>query len=462
MAESTFIETTAKTLPAEAAGIFVNAATELAGKGMEEAQAAHIALRQVRHAGYYNTPAGWKQLGPDVRDKINVRAATKQPDGTYAVFGVDIFHPNATKGSEEERMFTVNRIRTAIENTNRHIEAGGPPPGLTKGHPTPSQKAIGVELPVWGKCTHFSESPRGVGWARCDFVDVSPAMYDDWKAGRFIGFSSGMVCDANDLNLRFGHVAALGGDAQALPQLPFTEIYAADEQLVFSATPFIEKEQTMAKNFAACKSAYAALSSAYASAEAGEPGWEKKVEEAEAGVKLASPLEGEETPEEEALEEKLKETPMAATTEPEKKDDLAPQFAAMQAELNTAKAENKTLRQAVAGLVGKSVLAEWDGYLGGLKAKGHQFDAEAATATFKAGYDNPVVVESLKKMLEGSPVSTLTTPGATFGADGASPLGSGVAVTPANVLKVLREHGNQNHTFTAEDVKFGEVVTRKA
>lgn len=221
----------------------------------------------------------------------------------------------------------------------------------------------------------------------------------------------------------------------------------------------------MAKNFAACKSAYAALSSAYASAEAGEPGWEKKLEEAEAGVKAASPLEGEETPEEERLEQVLTEGGATAEAIPEEEKEpevTKEQFAAVQADLNAARNENKTLRSAVAGLVGKSVLTEWNGYLAGLQAKGHQFDAEAATQTFKAGYDNPVVVESLKKMLEGSPVSTLTTPGSTFGAEGGSPIGSGIAVTPENVLKVLREHGNMNHQFTADDVKFGEVVTRKA
>lgn len=465
-----FISDTAKGLPEAAASIYLNAATALIGSGTPADKASHIALRQVRHGGFYSTPTGWKQLGPDVRSKINIRQAVKQADGTYAVFGVPVFHPNATKGSEDEKLFTADRIRLAIKNTNDHIAAGGPPPGLTQGHPNPSQKAIGIEIPVWGKCVHFAESDRGPGWALCDIVDVAPAMYEAWKQGRYIGFSSGMVADANSLNLRFGHVAALGGDAQALPQLTYTEIYAADEQLVFAAEPILvpnQKGNTAMANYAALKSCHAAMSSAYASAEAGEPGWEKKLEEAQAGVQAAT---GEETPpaanpdekaDEALIEAKLKEKGMAAETPAEeviKPKEEAPEYAT---QFSALQAENKQLRQAVAGLVGKNVLSEWTAYLTGLQAKGHQFDAAAATATFKAAYDSPAAIEGLKKMLEASPVSTLTTPGATFGAEGGRPIGSELAITPENVLKVLREHGNMNRTFTAEDVKFGEVVTRK-
>lgn len=461
---SQFVTDTAASMPPAVASIFLSAVSTLTSGGMAEDKATQIALRQVRHSGHYSTPGGWKQLGPDVRDKINIRQAVKQPDGTYAVFGIDCFHPNATKGNEDERLFTAERIRLAIENTNRHIEAGGPPPGLTQGHPNPSQKAIGVEIPVWGKCVHFSESPKGPGWARCDIVDVAPAMYRAWQEGKFIGFSSGMVSDANSLNLRFGHVAALGGDAQALPQLTYTEIYAADEQLVFAAEPLVSNEKgTAMANYSALKTAHAAMSSAFASAEAGEPGWEKKLEEAQDGMKAAA---GEEAPvanpdeaaDEALIEEKLKESGVtaAAPEAEEGKEKEMPEYAA---QFSALQAENKQLRQAVAGLVGKNVLAEWNTYLGSLQAKGHQFDAAAATATFKAAYDSPAAIEGLKKMLECSPVSTLTTPGSTFGAEGGRPIGSELGITPENVLKVLREHGNMNRTFSADDVKFGEIVT---
>jgi hypothetical protein len=490
---SSFIAGPPEGLPAAAAQIYSDAAERLSSGGADADMVCRAATRQVRHAGYYNTGTGWKQLGPDVRDKINIRQAHKQPDGTYAVFGVDVFHPNATKGTDDEQKFNAQRINTAIANTNKHINDGGPAPGLTKGHPNGI-----IESPAFGKCTHFSESPKGPGWMRCDLVDVSPDMYADWCAGKYIGFSAGFVGDANNLNLRVGHVAALGGSGQALPKLTYTEIYAADDQLCFSAVPLEATKGRDMKNYAAMKNAHTMKAAAFAAAEAGDPGAEEKMAEADEAMKeamgdeymedgAAAPVDTEAVAE--AVAEKVVEaiTPdapveteadMAADpTEPmgdpptievleDDEDESAKgdeQFSAkVKAKFAAMDAENKNLRQAVASLMGDKFEAQIDSYLAEKTRAGHKFDAPTVKALMQKSWNDKDAIAKIKTIVENSPVETSLTADPTFAAEGASPIGSDIAALAAqgaDVLKLLQTHGGLNKTFSAEDVKWGDIAS---
>lgn len=277
------------------------------GSDMDTAK--KMAGRKMHEAGFYQTKDGWTRLGPDLRGKINVREAEAQDDGTYVIRDVDVFYPNAVKGGEDVTTWTPERVGRAIENTNRAIEAGGQATAVTRGHVYPEQKALGISIPSLGKAINWRMSPRGEGWARCDLVNVDPEVVNDWKARKITGLSAGFVQDAG-LNERFGHIALLGGESQALSELPTTEVFSANglAQLCYSA----EVTEVAQMDFAAkhaeddlpgpkttvempepnqeivmdpakassLKSAYSGLSTAYAGLEAGEPGAEEKVAEA--------------------------------------------------------------------------------------------------------------------------------------------------------------------------------------
>src|SRR4051812_42962813 len=63
-----------------------------------DAERAHrYALGEIRRAGWFRTSKGWQQLTPDLREKVAVREAIKQPDGRYVIEGVPVFMPNAVK-----------------------------------------------------------------------------------------------------------------------------------------------------------------------------------------------------------------------------------------------------------------------------------------------------------------------------------------------------------------------------
>jgi len=270
-------------------------------------KAKQLAMRHVQHAGWYRTKDGWKRLGPDLRGKVNVRCVEEQPDGRFLIPDVEVFYPNAVKGKDRKTRFAVEEIARAVENTNRAVESGGQKPGLVIGHPVPEAKLLGVQSPQYGAAINFRRSDKGDGWVQCDLVDVRPEVVEKWKKGEYTGLSAGFVNDAGDLNLRFGHIALLGADIQALSHLPATEIFSVEGQLCFSTDPatFITKGNTMngkkTDGFAALKGAFDALASAYASAEAGEPGHEQKLTEAtkvyQGAVKeFGSPFEGDSEP----------------------------------------------------------------------------------------------------------------------------------------------------------------------
>lgn len=276
--------------------------------GADEAVATTAANRQLHQAGYYLTKDGWQRLGPDLRGKINVREAEKQPDDKYVIRGVDAFYPNAVKGAEDETQWSSDRVKQAIENSNRAVEAGGQACAITRTHIYPEQKVLGVSIPSFGSAINWRESPRGEGWARCDLVDVHSSVVDDWRDKKITGMSVGFVKDSGGLNERFGHLALLGGESQALSALPVTEVYSCEDelQLVYStdaaeimefaansSDPQMPKPNTVLpvkgvtpevvmdpKHAEGMKNAYAGMSAAYAGMEAGEAGADEKVAEA--------------------------------------------------------------------------------------------------------------------------------------------------------------------------------------
>src|SRR5688572_3939365 len=81
--------------------------------------ARRYALSQVRNAGWFRTAGGWRQLTPDLRAKVNVREAVRQPDGRYVIEDVDCFYPNSVKGAAEQ--YTAAQIRRIVRNTNAGI-----------------------------------------------------------------------------------------------------------------------------------------------------------------------------------------------------------------------------------------------------------------------------------------------------------------------------------------------------
>lgn len=251
------------------------------------------AIRAVRLAGWYRAPAGWKQLTKDLRDKVNVRQAVSQPDGTFAIYDVDVFYPNAVKGDTAESQYRPEDIESICQNTNRAINNGGQKPGLIEGHPNAFQKALGQQAACYGAAVNWRMSPRGRGWARCDLIDIQPEFVKKLIGRKLPGLSAYINLDGGGLNRRFGHVAALGGDIQALAHLPTHEIYSDDSQLCFSATPPKASRRKPVRNTMPFtdqqKKAFEAVSHAYAACTAEEPGSDDKMKEAQKMFAAAFP-----------------------------------------------------------------------------------------------------------------------------------------------------------------------------
>lgn len=484
----------------------VDASAESLRGSLPEDEAQRVAYRRLAHKGYYRTPDGWQRLGPDISDKINLRQAALQPDGGYAVFDCDVFYSNAVKGSGEGETFTPEKIARAVENTNTSIESGGQAPGILKGHPHPLAKALSGEPKAWGKAINFRESPRGKGWVRCDLVDIDPDVYADWKAGHYIGLSAGFVNDAGDLNLRFGHVALLGGDMQALSYLPRTEIFAASDTLCFSADRTVYESAMKGKIMDKPKfsALFDALSKAYASYEAGEPGADAKVTEARKCYDAAfaqetpsapsapstpstpsTPSAGADAPHADAAQDKAlmgevlgggeQKPPFAANPSPE---TVLPEAAPLKpegptatltlsaggganfaAEVATMKGENEILKQQVAALLGKTARAEFEAEVRKLRADGYQFDAGRAVELLMAAGPNKAMREQVFALLQGTPKSALSTP-PQFSAEGAdNPAPRSAAMADAEVQEVLTVLRQKlpGVNFSAGDVLLGNA-----
>lgn len=256
-------------------------------EGIDHDAAHRRAIRMTQHAGWYKTSKGWKQIHPDLREKINVREAIKQPDGRYMIENVPVFYPNAVKGVGLP--FSAAEIKQIMENTNRAASSGGPKTRLIEGHTNPLQKAIGFQVKSQGAGVNwrpYSGKSSVKNLAAVDLIDVEPQYVKYLQDQKLPGLSAEISWDANGLNKRFGYVAMLGGSAPALSYLPSTEVFSAN-YVCFSADPqpfhkgisqmLTDKQKAC---YAALHSAHEAYEAAEKSKEMGEPESDKKLDEA--------------------------------------------------------------------------------------------------------------------------------------------------------------------------------------
>lgn len=262
-------------------------------QGRSQAEQHAHGLRHLNHAGYFKGPKGWTKIHPDLREKVEVREAFPQPDGTFAIYDVTVFYPNAVKSMKGiPEVYTADDIRQIISNTNFAIaHEGGQKPGILEGHPNIMQAAIGTEMDVHGFAVNWRESPRGAGWAMCDLIHVDPEYVDRLKKKKLTGMSAYIAEDNEKLNRRFGHVALLGGSTAALSHLPMHDVY---ESCCFSAQASYFQGEPMKLTdkqkqcFAAAVKAGAGYAAAEAAFGAKEPGAEMKMNEAAQACYAAS------------------------------------------------------------------------------------------------------------------------------------------------------------------------------
>lgn len=261
-----------------------------AGRTRDEAHAR--AIRAIQNAGWYKSQNGWKQVHPDLRDKVNVSEAVKQPDGTYFIEGVPVFYPNAVKGTKHP--FDAAKIKQIVANTNASIHSGSTPPGIIEGHPNPIDEAMQKQREPHGFAVNWRVDP-GSGHTVCDFSRVHPDFVKRLQDKKLPGLSVGFAKDTDELNRRFGHVALLGGTSQALSYLPATDYYSVSgNYLLFSADTeiFLKGKSTMRTQkqkdcFAALTQAHNAFDAAEMSASLGEPNADSKMGEAKEAMKMA-------------------------------------------------------------------------------------------------------------------------------------------------------------------------------
>ena len=257
-------------LPPELAKVYTAAKERAVDSGATEQVATDMGLRAIQHAGWYLTSEGWKQLSPDVRDRVQVRQAIPQPTGQSLIRNVLCFYANAVK---EDDPYNEQMVRSIIDNTNRALQSGSQTVGIIKTHPNPIHKAVGKFPELYGEAFNFREPMDKPGWVECDLL-VNPELADEWKKKQITGLSVGIFGDAGGLNRRIGHVAAMGAETQALSALPRTEVFASSRMVCFAAEPF-ETGSKMTKS-----QCYAAMAAAYAAKEAGEEGADAKLAEA--------------------------------------------------------------------------------------------------------------------------------------------------------------------------------------
>jgi ribosomal protein S16 len=489
--------------------------------GASHDEAHRRAIRMTQHAGWHRTSKGWRQLHADVRDKINVRDAVKQPNGRFIIEDVDVFYPNAAKGEP----YNDEDIRQISANTNRMIESGSQKPGLLEIHPNDYQKAIGVQLPSYGSGVNWREHPEKTGWARCDLIDIDPAIIEKMRTRQLTGLSAGIAKDGGGLNRRFGHVAMLGGETQALSQLPITEladVYSVSSQVCFSATPPADtsflKGQIMNDKHKACygalADAYSACAAAFTSFNAGEPGSDKKVEESKAKLDAAfaaacelgeegnplhhilhhkhdvesSPAGGFAAPPD-AMPVPGTPTPPAATAAPIV-DNAPPtpvgsleqprtgvSFAAdPEAAFNALSEENAAQRKTIAdlvavtnGLIGNGLKQQFSVQIDALRRDGHQLpdqpDIEQMFSVCASGAKPKDAIEKLLNMLRKLPKrQSVAAVGQVFDASAAQPAAQkpdNGAAAPNDLAAQMRRISDNLGTmnFSADDLKLGALVS---
>ena len=251
--------------------------------GKNDADARHRAIRHTQRMGWFKTSNGWKQVLPDLREKINVTEGIQQPDGTYFIEGVPIFHANAVKGADQG--YSNADLDRIIANTNASVHSGGSKPVLLEGHPDEIQKAIGKQLDARGFPVNFRKNKK-TNMVECDLVKVDPTYMKRLREEKLPAVSAGFAKDAHGLNRRFGHVALLGGTSPALSHLPATEYFSVSgNYLCFSADTesFPRKDGYMLSQ--KTKDCYAACEAAEKSKELGQPDGDARMKEAFSALK---------------------------------------------------------------------------------------------------------------------------------------------------------------------------------
>lgn len=453
--------------PAELVKVYAAALSAAVAEGLDPADAERCAIRQIQLAGWYRVDGTWSQMTPDVRSKVNIRKAHLQPGGKYLICDVDVFYPNAVKGVDAG--FDVKDIERMIDNTNRSIANGAQRPGLTKVHPNIASKGLGTFIPSHGSPINFRMSPRGEGWVRCDIVDVEPEIIEEWKKNRITGLSAGLAEDGGQLNARFGHVAMLGGESQALTSLPQTYVYADSTQLCFSADSGAFSNGAAMKDrkgFAkAMKDCYAAYAAAYASEDMGEPNYQAKMTEARGMYAAARAQFGSDFA---ADFEASGTTPAPDTAElhPQEivnksvfsAEDVAT-FSALKTELSSLRqlvqqqaADNSTILKAKAK-------GEFQAMLDGLRREGHAFDADSAIAMFESAAGNVAALQNLEKFLRATPKNpSLAKIGQVFDASAANPPAAG---NPQQIMELQSElAAGTGATFSAGILELSGLVPK--
>ena len=468
--------------PSDVAELYANSlAQAMRGDNMDAKTADGYAMRCVHAAGWYLTAEGWQQLGPDVRDKVNLRRAEKQPNGTFIVRDVDVFYPNDAKkdGAGVHQVYTAERIAKMIDNTNASISTGAPAPGLSVGHPHPLNHVGGVHLPAVGACMNWRPSPRKAGQAAVDIVGIPADTMDGWLKGKYIGLSAGpLPAEANGGNERFGHVALLGAAPQALSELPQAIVYAEENMLTFAADqtiinegkPMLAATQT-AKTKMLLSAAMATLAASFAAVESGQDKDHVALKQTFAslsGVDFTGQEPQEKTWVPEQPELPLTGGPKAAdgTVDVGEKGEGKKEPAKMDATTGTVdyaarisqlESENQQLTTAVRGLIGKSLKTDFAAVMSQAKSDGLVFDADSKMVLFEAlvASGNKQGIEALKADILKSPKSAAVAIGTVFGAEGQEPASKG---KPANEALIAKELKDANISFDAKDVAMGAAI----
>lgn len=264
--------------------------------------------------------------------------------------------------------------------------------------------------------------------------------------------------------------------------------------------PLLKDQATQRKEiYAACQSAYAAF-------EAGEPGAEDKVKEAEERRKKheqedrdpdgqnASSATGDGSPLLDADNNTRLPVPPGEGSAGDMVDQpdedtevdqayggsLQEQFSAMQSRQSQLEQQFSATRQELlsqkkinSALLGKQLRQDFSSYMATKQKDGHQFDAGAMMEMFMTVASNPAAVKSIKRVIETSPKATALDAGngPTFAGDGNTPVdtfaaNSGAVKAPAtNSAAAVKEtlallnKAMPGMNFSAEDVHLGSTVS---
>lgn len=458
--------------PAEVAELY---ASELAGAmrsdGMDSKTADTYAMQQVGNAGWYQTGGGWKRLGPDVREKVNMRRAELQPNGTYLIRDVDVFYANdlgrTADGKKVE--YTADDVKAHISRTNESIASGGQRPALCISHPHPLNKVGGVAIMANGGGVNFRQSPRRADMARCDLVDVTADFVQKCRNREITGLSAGCLEDG-----RFGHIAALGAESQRLPELPQMMVYSDENTIFFSAEPMKGSDMPLPTNPTkkiGPSAIFTAIATAYSAIETGKDkdgsGLKTVFSDlAKADFEMSQGCVGTEIPEptklnvgdgKDILQADVtvgggKETAKpAAEVHHEDEPAMGTAFAAQNKEIETLRGQLKQAVTAINGLTGKAIKAEFSTFIKEQQMAGLQFDADSKIALFDAmvSTGNAAGIEAIKADILKSPKSPLLGVGRVFAAGDAAPTGlSGNAA----VEEALKANGGN---YSADEVQLG-------